>query len=291
MGFKDLGGDWPRRVLIAGYGRMGSNHARVLRKQGHDVFTVDPDPVRGADHRSIPREADPDIALVSVPPHLLAEVARELISVHEVPLLVLDKPMATTLEDAQRINALALSRGTEIRTVFTERANPGFRALRDCMHLVGPVHHIAARRFGPPPANWDCDVGVDIAGHCFDMARALGFEPEPIWAAAENGSARYRSLISGGDGVLDVQVSHEGGEKLRTFNVTGPGGMLNLDKATQTLLFFDDEGATEIPVAREEPLQIAWREITAGTWDADGTDGEIALGLSLARRDRARDTR
>lgn len=276
-------------ALVVGHGRMGSRHAAVLRELGVKVTTVDVDRFAGADRERVPAGCDAGLAVVSVPPHRLADVASELIATHEVPRVVVDKPMAESLDDARALNALAEAAGTDLMLMFTERANPGFRALRDCLHLVGPVRNISVRRLGPRPANWQCDVGVDIAGHCFDMTRALGFEPEPIWGEAVGGVARYRSMFADGGGALDVLVSHEEDEVVRTFAVTGPGGMLTLDKRSQEVLYYDAEGVSEIPVAREEPLLVAWREVMDGTWVADGRDGEIALELSLTRSDLAPD--
>ena len=276
-------------ALVVGHGRMGSRHAAVLRELGAEVTTVDMDPLAGADHQRVPADCDVGLAVVSVPPHSLADVAGELIATHQVPRVVVDKPMAESLEDARALNVLAEAAGTDLMLMFTERANPGFRALRDCLHLVGPVRNISVRRLGPPPPNWPCDVGVDIAGHCFDMTRALGFEPEPIWGEAVGGVARYRSMFADGSGALDVLVSHEGDEVVRTFAVTGPGGMLTLDKRSQEVLFYDAEGVSEIPVSREEPLRVAWREVIDGAWEADGRDGEVALELSLTRSDLAPD--
>jgi len=37
------------RFLLLGYGSIGTKHAGILRKLGHGVVTVDPDPARGAD--------------------------------------------------------------------------------------------------------------------------------------------------------------------------------------------------------------------------------------------------
>ena len=39
--------------LLFGYGSIGHRHAGILRDMGHEVTTIDPDPVTGADYQSI----------------------------------------------------------------------------------------------------------------------------------------------------------------------------------------------------------------------------------------------
>jgi predicted dehydrogenase len=274
------------RALVIGYGRMGHNHARVLRDQRVEVVTVDPDPAAGADHTDLDDAPDCDLALVSVPPRALAGVGRRAAS--KAPRLVMDKPMATTRVEARELLDTAAAVGTEVQVAFTERANPGFRALRKAVSTIGPVRYVTAERLGPPPPNWECDPGVDLAGHCFDMARTLGFELGEVEGAREAGRVRYRASL-GEDRSLEIVVSHRDTKKVRTFSVAGRDGVVTLDKQTQRVFVWDTRGVTEWPVTYDEPLQILWREILDGRWRATGEDGATALELSLARRDLAFD--
>jgi predicted dehydrogenase len=267
------------KVLVVGRGYMGANHERVLRARGVETITVDPDPSRDADHRAMRQASNADLAVVSVPPSELASVAEE--AMLRAPRVLVDKPMASTREQARSLLNAAESSGAELLVAFTERANPGFRALRAALELVGPIRHLSAVRLGPPPRNWRCDPGVDVAGHCFDMARAIGFEPAPVMGECRDGTARYRAEIEGG--TLEVLVSQAARRKVRTFTVVGPNGMLALDKREQSVYFLDAEGASPIEVRREEPLQVLWREVLDGSWEATGKDGEVALDLSLTR--------
>lgn len=250
------------RVAVIGMGVMGAHHWRVLRAQGHDVLTVDPDPRRRADLRSVEAIDRVDVAAVAVPPESLASVA-VAVSTRCGSLLV-EKPMASNVPDGI---ALAQSTG-HVVVGYTERHNPAVSELRRHLDLVGDIHHIAIQRLGLPPGRPTAHVALDLATHDLDVLRFLGFEPRLLHSA---GSHRHVvACLDLGGPTATLEASHLHPTKVRTLTVTGSEGMLALDYQRQTLDLIEREGITPIPVTYEEPLARQWRAFPHGPGPADG---------------------
>lgn len=257
------------KVAVIGKGRMGVCHERVLRGQGHHVVTVDPDPSREADHRSLDEIQAADAAVVAVPPDRLASTA---VAASVFGPVLVEKPMASNVA-----NAIALAQSIGHYVVgYTERHNPAVEQLRRHLDLVGEIHHVAIQRLGLPPDRPTAHVALDLATHDLDILRYLGFEPSLLHAA---GSARHvvATLDLGGP-TATLEASHLHPTKVRTLTVTGGEGMLALDYQRQTLDYVEPTGVTPIPVVYEEPLARQWRAFPHGPGPADGL---AALKLAI----------
>lgn len=258
------------RVVVIGKGRMGVLHERVLRAQGHDVVTVDPDPEKQADRRSLDEIAHADAACIAVPPDKIPSVA---IAASQVARsLLVEKPMAS---DVPHAISLAQSVGHCV-VGFTERHNPAVEQLRRNLELVGDIHHIAIQRLGLPPDRPTAHVALDLATHDLDILRYLGFEPSVLHAA---GSSRHVVATLDLDGpTATLEASHLHPTKVRTLTVTGSEGMLALDYQRQTLDLVEPSGVTPIEVTYEEPLVRQWRAFPHGP---SATDGLAVLKLAV----------
>ncbi len=186
------------RAAVIGLGSMGANHARVLGDIAGVVLAgvSDTDPARierATSGRTLKgyetlaamlAEATPDFISVVVPTGLHEEVALAALDagVH----VLVEKPIAATLEAGRRIAEAAAKRGLLVTVGHIERFNPAIDELKRRLDSGqgGRVLQLRARRVGPFPHRIR-DVGVihDLAPHDIDiMLYLLGDVVESVFA-------------------------------------------------------------------------------------------------------------
>jgi UDP-N-acetylglucosamine 3-dehydrogenase len=170
------------RFGIIGVGVMGSNHARVLSElPGVELVAIaDPDRNVAADIAAAARceaVADHnalialglDAVIVAAPTHLHHSIALDCIEAG-VDLLV-EKPIAPTVEEGRQIVAAARRRGVKLMVGHVERFNPTVQAIKGA--IAGEnILSIAITRVGPfPPRMSNVGVVIDLAVHDIDLIR------------------------------------------------------------------------------------------------------------------------
>ncbi|MEZ4863435.1 MAG: Gfo/Idh/MocA family oxidoreductase [Caldilineaceae bacterium] len=125
----------PVRLVLIGTGLIGQKHATLV--SAHDdcslVGICDVDPARRAvaEQHNVPffQEIDelldatkPDGAIIATPNGLHAQAAR-VCAAHSVPMLI-EKPIADTVENAQQIIRLAAAAGVQVLVGHHRRHNP-----------------------------------------------------------------------------------------------------------------------------------------------------------------------
>lgn len=121
------------RIAVLGLGSAGRRHAANLRELGAEVVGWDPgvsDPPDGIDRAVGPEQAlaAADAAVIASPSSLHAEQAGLAIAAG-VPVLV-EKPLATTTEAAERVAARASERGVACGVAMNLRFHPAIRRLK-----------------------------------------------------------------------------------------------------------------------------------------------------------------
>ena len=173
------------RFAVIGAGHMGRYHAEKLaRCEGVELIAVvDADAGRAAalaqklgcaafhSHQEIFGKAD--AAVVAVPTDRHHEVARACLE-HGMHVLV-EKPIATTLEEADALIAEAKKRKLVLQSGHVERYNRTFRALSARMDR--PVFIDVERLAGFKQRGAEVDVVLDLMIHDLDLAAALARAP------------------------------------------------------------------------------------------------------------------
>ncbi|MEJ2379410.1 MAG: Gfo/Idh/MocA family oxidoreductase, partial [Pseudolabrys sp.] len=170
------------RVGVIGVGVMGSNHARVFAGlRGVELVAVaDPDR-RQADFvaRTLGCAAVPDTqalldlgidaVTIAAPTHLHHDIALACIA-RGVHVLV-EKPVASTVEEGRDIIAAAQSAGVILMVGHVERFNPAVEAIKEALRNED-ILSIAITRVGPfPPRMSNVGVVIDLAVHDIDLIR------------------------------------------------------------------------------------------------------------------------
>ncbi len=253
------------RVAVIGVGAMGHNHARVYWEMpGVELVGVaDADEQAAAavarrygtraytDYERLLDEQAPEAVTISVPTidHLLVALKAAGRGVH----LLIEKPIAFTLDEGRQIIAAAEQAGVRLMVGHIERFNPAVIALK--AHLAAGelrrVFQIDARRQGPFPARVrDVGVVIDLAVHDLDVMRYVsGSEVVRVYAETERRIHSTREdLLTGlvrlGDGTVGtLTINWLTPTKIRELYVTGECGMFRVDYLTQDLYFYENATA------------------------------------------------
>src|SRR4029079_9810279 len=147
-------------------GAMGRNHLRILSSRPDVRVAAIADPVPDAlaaaadkagaqpfaEPQAMIAEAELDGLVIAAPTS--AHVPLALAAIERGIAILVEKPLAATVEEGMRIVAAARERAVRVRVVHVERFNP---AVLELGRLIGAgwlssVYAIASRRAGPFPA-------------------------------------------------------------------------------------------------------------------------------------------
>lgn len=236
------------RFGVVGTGSLGFHHARILR----DVVGVE---MVGFHDSRVERRAEvaeelgirphetldslldvADALVVAVPTTAHEEVA--LAALERGIHLLIEKPMAPSVESADRILAAAEAAGAVIQIGHVERFNQAIRAAEP--YLDRPLF-IESHRMAPfTPRGTDVAVVLDLMIHDVDLVQ--GLVGRPIAEIAASGLPVLTPNID----IANARVDFEGGavanltasrvalERLRKLRIFQPSGYLSLDLAGGT---------------------------------------------------------
>lgn len=302
---------------VVGVGSLGFHHARILRGvEGASlagVFDIDSSRATQVaaelDTRAFPSlEAllgDAEGVVVAVPTTQHERVALEAIA-HGAHLLI-EKPIATTLEEADRILDAADERGVRVATGHVERFNGAVRA---CEPYLDEPRFVESHRLAPfGPRGIDVAVVLDLMIHDIDLilgllhqsAVAVDAVGVPVLTPnVDIANARIR-LANGA--VANITASRVSKERLRKIRIFQRSGYLSLDLGTGTGEFLrlrkgfslgDITGAglegvverVELSGDGKEPLRAELEAFVAalredGEMVVSGRDGRNALAVAL----------
>jgi predicted dehydrogenase len=315
----------PLRLGLAGLGSMGRNHLRVISNHPETTLAAiaDPDPAAleaavaqaGAkgfdDPLAMIAQAEIDGVVIAAPTTFHVSLA--LAAIERGLSVLVEKPLAATVEDGLAIVNAARKRGVRVQVGHVERYNPAVMEMGRLLRAgwLSTVYAITSRRAGPFPARIrDVGVTVDLGTHDVDMLSWIaGERPVRVYAeTAQRIHATHEDLTfglmhfpSGATGFLDVDWLTPA--KRRSLSVVGEEGMFELDYLTQKLTFtssnverpqmIDGYATTftgdvaDIPIQNVEPLRAQLDEFvrvlrTGELPYVDGEDGLWAVAIANA---------
>jgi predicted dehydrogenase len=307
---------------------MGANHARIYSElPGVSlVAVVDADAERAeavaaryrarpyTDHRQMLERERPDAVSVAVPTALHETVGLDALEAGAHVLI--EKPIAATLESARRLIDRARELGRQLMVGHVVRFNPAMQALKERLEAgeLGRVFQIFCRRIGPFPARIrDVGVVVDLAPHDLDVMRfLLSANPVRIYAETEQRiHTEHEDLLWGilrfpGGVVGVIEINWLTPTKVRETLALGERGLFRVDDLNQDLYFYENGLMTDLswpalqtlrgvsegcmiryPIRRYEPLRAELEAFVSALMDGrpvpvSGEDGLEALRLALA---------
>lgn len=250
------------RVAVIGVGSMGWNHARVYSElpEAELAAVADPNSRQAGrvarqygvkaypDYRAMLAEARPQAVSVAVPTTLHEEAVSAALEAGAHVLV--EKPIAATLESARRLIELARSKDRQLMVGHIARFNPAMQVLKEKLEAgdLGRIFQIVCRRVGPFPARIrDVGVVVDLAPHDLDIMRYLtGKSPLRVFAETERRiHTEHEDLVLGllrfPDGITgSLEINWLTPAKEREVLVLGERGMFRMDDLTQDLYFYEN---------------------------------------------------
>lgn len=296
------------RVVVIGVGHLGRHHARILSQVAgvELVGVVDVDRRRveeiaaGVGTKAFSDVADVldrvDAASIAVPTEAHGAVAIPLLE-RGIPLLI-EKPLARTTTEVDRILAAASRSGVQVAVGHTERYNPAVAAARP---LITQPRFIEVHRLGAfPDRSLDIDVVFDLMIHDLDIVLSLvGPEVMAIDAVGipvlsnKIDIANVRLRFASGC-VANLTASRISRDRVRKIRLFQPDTYVSIDYGLQELEVWrlvrsphqrpSIEGG-KIDVKQDEPLKRELedfvRAVRSGTApEVTGQDGKRAVSLA-----------
>ncbi|HEY0024728.1 MAG TPA: Gfo/Idh/MocA family oxidoreductase [Longimicrobium sp.] len=253
------------RAGVLGVGSLGFHHARILRDvSGAEMAGVwDDDPARLAHvaqelgvraFRSRDELLESvDAAVVAVPTTAHAEVA--LAALHAGVHLLIEKPIAHTLEEANAIVSTAAAKGLTVQTGHVERFNG---ALRACEPYLEDPRFVESHRLAPfNPRGTDVAVVLDLMIHDIDLVLGL------VGRGVESLDAIGVPVLTPSADIANARINFENGavanitasrvsfEKMRKVRFFQQSGYISLDLAAGTGEFLRLKPGARLPEGSE----------------------------------------
>jgi predicted dehydrogenase len=296
------------RIAVIGVGYLGQHHARILAAMPEvDLVAVaDTKPGRAAEvavkHATAPL-IDASVLIgrvdaVTIATPTVSHVEMALPFVEAGIAVLVEKPLAASLAEADRLVAAAAARGTVLATGHTERFNPAVAA---ALPLVSSPRFIEIHRLGTfPERSLDIDVIFDLMIHDLDVLLAVvGPDVASVEAVGVNvltprvdiANARLRFASGCIANVTASRISRDRVRKARFFQ---HDSYVSIDYAAQEVevyrLVAQNGGRPAIQggrvdVASDEPLRRELADfveaVRTGRQPAvTGPDGRAALALA-----------
>jgi predicted dehydrogenase len=300
------------RIAVIGAGSFGKNHVRVVGESARAElkFVVDADLSRAqqhavggahatADYRDIIGQVD--AAILAVPTIKHAAIGCELLEAG-IDLLV-EKPIAPTLEEAGRLVDASEKHGRILQVGHLERFNPAVIALEKAatLPLFFEIHRMSVFTL----RSLDVDVVLDLMIHDLDIVLALArAELKEIRAAG-------LSILSPKVDIANVRLEFEDGcianltasrvstERVRKLRLFQPLQYISLDYAKQSAAVFKVGGPEgiafeQLPVTPAEPLKLQFDAFVDAVESRtspklNGRKARQTLEIALAVLDKIKD--
>jgi UDP-N-acetylglucosamine 3-dehydrogenase len=211
--------------------------------------------------------------------------------------VLVEKPMATNVKQAEKLLETAEEEGLHLSVGFLMRFIPGIQHMKNAIEdkTIGNLVCATAKRVSEWPERIG-DVGVvkDTAIHDIDIIRYF-FGEEPIAVYAKTGSMKYKKF----EDYAQIMLTFEGGKsafiesnwltpyKTRTLVVTGSKAIMKLDYITQELTIEDAKKTIQPRYPWQEPLKLELKHFANCILKKEkplitGTDGLKALQIAEA---------
>ena len=291
-------------MAVVGAGQFGRNHLRVVAAlpNAELAAVADSDPVRAkaaAEEFGIAAVDKSalaglvDAAIVAVPTSAHAAVGCALLEAGIDVLM--EKPIASTLEEAQQLMDTAERYGRILQIGHLERFNPAVQAVSK--RITTPLFFEIHRMSLFSPRSLDVDVVLDLMIHDLDIVLAMvGLLPEEVRAAGirilseKVDIANVRLAFPGGC-VANITASRVSTERVRKMRLFQPHQYISMDYQKQEAVAFSVSPAQQIgfeafAIEKYEPLKqevAAFIDsvVTRAKPLVDGAQGSKALMVAL----------
>jgi UDP-N-acetylglucosamine 3-dehydrogenase len=296
-------------VAVIGTGQWGKNHARVYKELSSTelVAVCDVNVERAkamaaqygvkaySDSTQMLKDKQIEAVNVCTWSTILAKEAKKALNAGKHVLV--EKPMATTPQQAQKLVQTAQENGLHLTVGFLMRFIPGLQLIRQSVEdkKIGDLVCVTAKRVSQWPERIG-DVGVikDTAIHDIDVMRFIS-KQDPVSVYAKMGSMRIKKF----EDYAQIMLTYRNGEsafiesnwltpyKTRMLTATGSEGIMRLDYITQDLWIEQKTETVQPRLPFQEPLKAELQNFVDCIVDnkkpiVTGEDGVKALEIATA---------
>lgn len=253
-------------AAVIGVGNMGQHHARNYHELNdvNLVAVADLNEAIGkplaerlgckyySDYKEMLEAEKIDLVTIAVPTRFHKQVALDCIG-KNINIL-LEKPIAANVEEAQEIVKAAKAQGVKFTVGHIERFNPAVRKLKRLIDegKIGEIVSISNTRIGPmPPQIKDANVVIDIGVHDIDLINWF-YDSLPTEILATGGNAINKVqqdyvdiFMKYGDKSGTVRANWITPAKVRQMTVNGTKAYVELNFITQELALYESEYSLE----------------------------------------------
>lgn len=297
------------RIGVVGTGAMGRNHLRVINSipgfrlscaadidEGNLSAACEPYSLeKYKDYRQMVHEVD--AVVVSTPTIYHYEVAGYFLE--NKKHVMVEKPITTTLEQADHLIRLAGENGVTLAVGFPERFNPAIEYIQS---LVKKPLFIEIQRLGSfSPRSLDVDVIMDLMIHDLDIilqwddsgVKQINASGVPIISDKidiANVRLQFNSKL-----VANITASRVSQKKTRKLRIFQKNNYISLDykkRRVKTFALSKGDILEDVPVIEDvEPLYNMWvnfyNSVTTGeNRIVTGIEGRKALDLAIRISER-----
>lgn len=296
-------------VAVIGAGFWGRNHARVFKElEGTELLAVCD--INAGRAKNLAKQFDVasytstgrmlkrnDVEAVSICTWSTSLAKEALKALKAGKHVLVEKPMATNVKQAEKLLKTAEKEGLHITVGFLMRFIPGLQHVKKAIEdkMLGEIVCATAKRVSQWPERIG-DVGVvkDTAIHDIDITRYL-FNEDPVAVYAKTGSMMHKKF----EDYAQIMLTFEGGKsafiesnwltpyKTRTLVVTGSEGIMKLDYITQELTIENVKQTVQPRYPWQEPLKLELKHFANCILEKEkplitGVDGLKALTIAEA---------
>ena len=266
------------RLGLIGRGKWGRNIEQTLLSFG-DVSLV-------AIPRGEPLRRDLDGVLIASPSATHVELALPYIQAGIVTFI--EKPMATSVADAQRIREVARRSHAAVFVGHLQLYNPAFLALLELLPALGAIRYVVCDSANGSPRT-DSSVLWDWLPHDLSMARAI-FRQDPGYVQAwsltdtEKVEAAVSRYQYGAASLVSI-MSWLSPVRRRQMTISAERGILIFDdRSAQKLSLHKKDGSASHPrYDNELPLTNELRAFLNLVRSHSTDASQVALGVAIAQ--------
>jgi predicted dehydrogenase len=239
------------RIAVIGAGHWGPNLIRSFHthEASEVAWVIDRDPQRlelaRARYAEVQVSADPAVAFAD-PTVDAVVIATPTVTHHALAMAALragkhvlvEKPIATRIEEAEEICTLADHLGLILMVGHVFLFNSAVRRIKEYLAAdrLGKIYYLSMARTNLGPIRSDVNAAWDLAAHDVAIAN-YWLDAVPLAAAAQGGSwinpgiedAVFANLWFPHDVVTHLHVSWLSPRKVRDITLVGEKGMLTFD--------------------------------------------------------------
>ena len=266
------------RLELVGHGRWGQNIERTLLSFPHVSVT------------NIAKGERPPAELngVLIATQSATHAANALPYIEAGIATFIEKPMATSVSDAERIRDASKRSGAIVFVGHIFLYHPAFLAALELLPSLGGIHYLLCEAMNNSPRT-DSSVLWDWLPHDLSMARAIfGRDPESVNAWSLSGGTKPQAVLSkfqfGDTPVISMISWLSQVRRKRTTVVCEKATLVFDDKADRRLVLYNKQDKLTYPAYSDEPpltreLSAFLQAVQSGTADAP----HIEIGFGIVR--------